>query len=97
MKTVRIGTRRSQLAKWQANYVAGLLLEQCPEVKIEIVPIETEGDRRLDVALSELGGKGLFIKELERALSDDRIDIAVHSMKDVTVHLAEEYCIPCHS
>ncbi len=94
MKTVRIGTRRSQLAKWQANYVAGLLLEHFPEVEIEIVSIETEGDRRLDVVLSELGGKGLFIKELERALSDDRIDIAVHSMKDVTVHLAEKYCIP---
>ena len=94
MKPVRIGTRRSQLAKWQANYVADLLLEHFPEVEIEIVPIETEGDRRLDVVLSELGGKGLFIKELERELSDDRIDIAVHSMKDVTVHLAEEYCIP---
>ena len=78
---------------WQANHVAGLLQTLHPQVSIEVVPITTEGDRRLDVSLSQLGGKGLFIKELERCLLEDSIDIAVHSMKDVTVNLDSEFCI----
>ena len=94
MPVTRIGTRGSDLALWQARYVASLLVQQDPSLQVEIIPIKTEGDRRLDVTLSELGGKGLFIKELEQALLDDRIDLAVHSMKDVTVNLDSEFSIP---
>ena len=93
MPVVRIGTRGSQLALWQANHVAQLIAKHLDGVTTEIVPLKTEADRRQDILLSELGGKGLFIKELEVALSDNRIDIAVHSMKDVTVDLPDEFCI----
>ena len=94
MPVTRIGTRGSDLALWQARHVASLLVQHDPSLGVEIVPIKTEGDRRLDVTLSELGGKGLFIKELEQALLDDRIDLAVHSMKDVTVNLESQFSIP---
>ena len=93
MPVIRIGTRASRLALWQANHVANLLVERFSDIELEIVPIRTQGDERLDVLLSELGGKGLFIKELEIALRDRRIDLAVHSMKDVTVRLESEFCI----
>ena len=93
MQKIRIGTRGSELALWQANHVAELLGKHNSEVQVEIVPIKTEGDRRIDVKLSQFGGKGLFIKELERSLHDDQVDIAVHSMKDVTVKLDPEFCI----
>lgn len=93
MPVVRIGTRGSQLALWQANHVATLIAKHLTNVTTEIVPVKTEADRRQDILLSELGGKGLFIKELEVALLDNRIDIAVHSMKDVTVELDDEFCI----
>ncbi len=93
MSVVRIGTRDSQLALWQAHHIAGRINSRMPGVETEIVPIKTEADLRQDVLLAELGGKGLFIKELERALLDHRIDIAVHSMKDVTVDLREEFHI----
>ena len=91
---IRIGTRGSVLALWQANYVAIRLQESDPDLVVETVPIKTEGDRRQDVPLVQIGGKGLFIKELESALLDGRIDIAVHSMKDVTVNVPENFCIP---
>ncbi len=91
---IRIGTRGSELALWQSNHIASQLVSICPNLEIEIVAIKTEGDKRLDVPLSKVGGKGLFIKELENALIDNRIDIAVHSMKDVTVYLAEDFCVP---
>ena len=91
---VRIGTRRSPLALWQANCVQILLRHHCPGADVRIVPITTEADRRLDVPLAEVGGKGLFIKELEHALLDERIDIAVHSMKDVTVNIEPQFTIP---
>ena len=94
MNKIRIGTRGSVLALWQANYVATRLHEIYPDLVVETVPIKTEGDRRQDVPLVQIGGKGLFIKELESALLDDRIDIAVHSMKDVTVNVPENFCIP---
>ncbi len=94
MPVIRIGTRSSELALWQARHVESLLVHSHPSLQVEIVPIKTEGDRRLDVTLSELGGKGLFIKELEQALLDDRIDLAVHSMKDVTVDLDAKFSIP---
>lgn len=94
MKKLRIGTRGSKLALWQANHVADLLARQHPTLTIDIVPIKTEGDRRVDVPLSEIGGKGLFIKELENALLSNKIDLAVHSMKDVTVFLSSSFSIP---
>ena len=93
MKVIRIGTRGSQLALWQAHYVADLIAASNIKSDTEIVPIKTEGDQRQDVLLSEIGGKGMFIKELEVALLDNRIDIAVHSMKDLTVNLPEEFQI----
>jgi hydroxymethylbilane synthase len=81
MKTLRIGTRGSQLALWQANEVARRLSEA--GVRSEIVTIKTTGDKRHDVPLASIGGKGLFIKELEEALERGEIDCAVHSLKDV--------------
>ena len=81
--TLRIATRNSPLAMWQAEYVQQQLNHHYPELRIELVPVVTKGDRLLDVSLAKIGGKGLFIKELEHALLDDRADIAVHSMKDV--------------
>jgi hydroxymethylbilane synthase len=83
--TVRIGTRRSQLALWQANWVKGEIEGRFPDVRAELVLIQTTGDKILDVPLAQVGGKGLFVKELEEALLDGRADLAVHSMKDVPV------------
>lgn len=87
MKTLRIGTRKSPLALWQAEHVRALLIGKTPGLIVELVKITTEGDRILDQPLATAGGKGLFIKELEQALFDRRIDLAVHSMKDLTVTL----------
>jgi len=87
MKTIRIATRRSALALWQAEYVRDRLLAAHPGLAVELVPLTTRGDRILDTPLALVGGKGLFVKELEEALMDGRADIAVHSMKDVTVDL----------
>jgi hydroxymethylbilane synthase len=81
MRSVRVGTRGSPLALWQANETARLLLAAGFDSKV--VPIRTSGDRRADVPLAAIGGKGLFIKELEEALDRDEIDVAVHSLKDV--------------
>lgn len=89
MTTLRIGTRKSPLALWQAEHVRALLLERTPSLHVELIKITTEGDRILDRPLASAGGKGLFIKELEQALFDGRIDLAVHSMKDLTVTLPE--------
>lgn len=89
MTVVRIGTRSSPLAMWQANHVADSLREAHADVRVELVPITTEGDRLLDRPLSTAGGKGLFLKELEVSLLDGHIDVAVHSMKDVTVTLPD--------
>lgn len=94
MNKIRIGTRGSTLALWQAKHVASLISNSKKDLEVEIVSIKTEGDQRQDVPLADIGGKGLFIKELENALVDRRIDIAVHSMKDVTVNLADEFQIP---
>ncbi|NIV75206.1 MAG: hydroxymethylbilane synthase [Gammaproteobacteria bacterium] len=87
MRELRIGTRKSQLALWQAQFVRDALRRHHPELRVELVPIVTAGDKTLDVPLAAIGGKGLFLKELEHALLDGRIDVAVHSMKDVTVTL----------
>ncbi len=81
--TLRIATRKSPLALWQAEHVAALLREAHPALQVELVPMSTKGDRIQDRSLAAIGGKGLFIKELEVALETDRADIAVHSMKDV--------------
>jgi hydroxymethylbilane synthase len=89
MARLRIGSRGSQLALWQANHVAALLREQGHAVEIEI--IKTTGDKILDVALAKVGTKGMFTKEIEEALSDKRVDLAVHSLKDVPTELAPEF------
>jgi hydroxymethylbilane synthase len=88
-KPLRIATRKSALALWQANHVQSLLHEAHPGIEIELVKIVTEGDRILDRPLAEIGGKGLFLKELERAMLDGEADLAVHSMKDVPAKMAE--------
>ncbi len=84
-----IATRRSELALWQANHVADLLRRQHDGLQVELLPLTTQGDRILDRPLAKIGGKGLFLKELETALLDGRADIAVHSMKDVPVDEAD--------
>ena len=83
MPPVKIGTRGSQLALWQANWVKTALIECDPQLEIELIIIKTKGDKILDVPLAQVGGKGLFVKEIEQALLTERIDIAVHSMKDM--------------
>ena len=80
---LRIATRKSQLALWQAEHVAALLRRAHAGLKVELVPMVTQGDRIQDRTLAAIGGKGLFIKELEVALEEHRADIAVHSMKDL--------------
>jgi hydroxymethylbilane synthase len=92
-KTIRIATRKSALALWQAEHVAARLRALEPGRRVELVPMTTEGDRNLGISLSAAGGKGLFIKELEVALAEDRADLAVHSMKDVPVLLAPEFVV----
>jgi hydroxymethylbilane synthase len=80
---LRIATRQSRLALWQAQHVAGNLRAAHPGLAVELVPMTTQGDRIVDRSLAQVGGKGLFIKELEIAICEGRADIAVHSMKDV--------------
>ena len=92
---IRIGTRGSKLALAQANIVRSLLLELYPKLEIEIIAIKTTGDKILEKNLYEIGGKGLFIKEIEEKLLDSSIDIAVHSMKDMPALLHEEFEMPC--
>ena len=86
-KSIVIATRESALALWQARYVAALLQKRIPGLGVSLLGMTTEGDRRLEVSLARIGGKGLFVKELEQALYDGRADIAVHSMKDVPMEL----------
>jgi hydroxymethylbilane synthase len=89
MSTLRIATRQSKLALWQAEHVAAKLRAAHPELSVDLVKITTQGDRIQDRPLADVGGKGLFIKELEIALSERRADIAVHSMKDVPSELPD--------
>jgi hydroxymethylbilane synthase len=86
---LRIGSRGSQLALWQANHIAGQLRERAHEVEIEI--IHTTGDKILDVALAKVGTKGMFTKEIEEALASDRIDLAVHSLKDLPTEISDRF------
>jgi hydroxymethylbilane synthase len=84
-RKITIATRKSELAMWQARHAAGLLLQAHPGIEVELLPMVTRGDIILDQPLAQIGGKGLFLKELEKALLSGEADIAVHSMKDVPV------------
>ena len=88
-KPFRIGTRASALALWQANWTKAELERKWPGLAVELVPIKTTGDKILNVPLSEVGGKGLFTKEIDEALLDRRVDLAVHSLKDVPFQLPQ--------
>ncbi len=88
-QTIRIATRKSPLAMWQAEHVAAELKRVHPQLQVEIHGMTTQGDKILDTPLAKIGGKGLFIKELEQGLLNDEADIAVHSMKDVPVELPD--------
>jgi hydroxymethylbilane synthase len=90
---LRIATRKSQLALWQAEHVAALLRRAHAGLEVQLVPMVTQGDRIQDRSLATVGGKGLFIKELEVALQEQRADIAVHSMKDLPGELPEDLAI----
>src|SRR5881392_4205383 len=89
VRTLRLGTRGSALALWQANWTKDQLEQRWPELAVALVPIKTTGDKILDVPLAKIGGKGLFTKEIDEALLDGRIDVAVHSMKDVPFQLPD--------
>ena len=88
-QTLRIATRQSPLALWQAEHVASRLQQAFPELQTELVKMVTRGDKILDAPLAKVGGKGLFVKELEQGMLDGIADIAVHSMKDVPVEFPE--------
>jgi len=91
---LRIATRKSPLALWQTHHVAQALQQTHPQLEIELVEITTKGDKILDVPLAKIGGKGLFVKELEHCLFDKRADIAVHSVKDLPVEFPEGLILP---
>ncbi|MBI3773353.1 MAG: hydroxymethylbilane synthase [Gammaproteobacteria bacterium] len=88
-EVIRIATRKSPLALWQAEYVRDRLLALHPGLKVELLGMTTQGDKILDSPLAKIGGKGLFVKELEQGMLEGRADIAVHSMKDVPVEFPE--------
>ena len=90
---IRIATRKSELALWQARHVAQELESLSEVTEVTLVPLSTRGDEILDKSLQKIGGKGLFIKELEVAMQNDNADIAVHSMKDVPAVMPEGFCI----
>ncbi len=94
MQALRIATRQSPLAMWQARHVAQTLEALHGGLRCELLPMRTQGDKLLDAPLAKVGGKGLFVKELETALLEDRADIAVHSMKDVPVALPDGLHLP---
>ena len=87
--TLRIATRKSALALWQAEHIKARLEELHPDLVVELLPMTSKGDRILDAPLAKVGGKGLFVKELEESMLDGRADIAVHSMKDVPMDFPE--------
>ncbi|WP_019557336.1 hydroxymethylbilane synthase [Thiomicrorhabdus arctica] len=92
-KTLRIATRKSPLAMWQAEFVKAELEKIFPALEIELLPMSTKGDKILDVPLAKIGGKGLFIKELEDCMLAGEADIAIHSMKDVPMELPEGFAL----
>lgn len=89
MKRLKIATRQSPLALWQAEHIKARLEQLYPELEVELVKFVTQGDKILDTPLAKIGGKGLFVKELEHALLEGRADLAVHSMKDVPMQFPE--------
>ena len=89
LREVRMGTRGSPLARWQASWVGERLREHFPHLRVDYVIIKTSGDKILDVPLAQVGGKGLFVKEIEDALLDHRVDMAVHSVKDIPGELPD--------
>jgi hydroxymethylbilane synthase len=91
MKKLRIATRKSKLALWQTEHVAQRIRDLHPDVEVTLVPLSTRGDEVLDRSLAEIGGKGLFLKELERAILDGEADIAVHSLKDVPAEPSKDF------
>ncbi len=94
-KTLTIATRKSPLALWQAYHVRDRLQTHFTELTIELLEMTTQGDERLDVSLTKIGGKGVFVKELETALYDGRADLAVHSLKDVPMELPDGLDLCC--
>lgn len=94
MATLRIATRKSPLALWQSEHVAALLRAAHPALVVELVPMSTRGDEMLDRSLAAIGGKGLFLKELELAMQRGEADCAVHSLKDVPMELEEGFALP---
>ncbi len=92
-KKLVIASRESALAMWQAHHIQATLQALYPETTVEILGMTTTGDQILDSPLARIGGKGLFVKELEQALADGRADLAVHSMKDVPMHLPEGFAL----
>ncbi|MGA8146902.1 MAG: hydroxymethylbilane synthase [Gallionellaceae bacterium] len=90
-----IASRESALAMWQAEFIRDRLRALYPETSVNILGMTTQGDQILDVTLAKIGGKGLFVKELETALEDGRADIAVHSLKDVPMHLPDGFMLAC--
>lgn len=94
-KKIVIGTRGSQLALWQANWVKSELEKKYPDIEVSLEKIKTTGDKILDVPLAMVGGKGLFVKEIEEALLDGRVHLAVHSMKDVPTFFPEGLHLRC--
>jgi hydroxymethylbilane synthase len=92
--TLRIATRKSPLALWQSEHVAALLRAAHPGLAVELVPMSTRGDEILDRPLATIGGKGLFLKELEVAMLEGRADLAVHSLKDVPAQLEPGFVLP---
>jgi hydroxymethylbilane synthase len=92
-RVIRIATRTSQLALWQSHFVASKLIAFNPDLRVEFIKITTEGDKVLDRSLSKIGGKGLFIKELEVAMLDGKADLAVHSMKDLPNAISPDFSI----
>lgn len=88
-----IATRKSLLAMWQAEYVAARIRERYPETAVELLPVSTRGDEILSMPLAEIGGKGLFIKELEYLLLEGKADLAVHSLKDMPAELAPDFTL----
>ena len=91
---LRIGTRGSKLALAQSNWIKKNLINRHPDLQVELIIIKTKGDKILDSPLTKIGGKGLFVKEIEEALLEKRIDLAVHSIKDVPAELPEDLHIP---
>ena len=94
-RKIKIGSRGSPLALWQANWIKDQLESQNPDIPVEIVIIKTSGDKIQDVPLAKIGGKGLFVKEIEEALLRKDVDFAVHSMKDMPIKFPFALCIAC--